>query len=55
VWEDEADIDLNPRIGFDCMLSGTQRRVITPGRNVKRYLAGAMDAVTDRVVCVKGE
>ena len=55
VWEDEADIDLNPRIGFDWMLPGTQRRVMTPGKNVKRYLAGAMDAASDRVVWVKGE
>ena len=35
VWEDEADIDLNPRIGLDYMLPGTQRKVITPGKNVK--------------------
>jgi transposase len=55
VWEDEADIDLNPRIGFDWMLPGTQRHVPTPGKNVKRYLAGAMDAKTDRVVWVKGQ
>ena len=55
VWEDEADIDLNPRIGFDWMLPGTQRHVMTPGKNVKRYLAGAMDAASDRVVWVKGE
>ena len=55
VWEDEADIDLNPRIGFDYMLSGTQRTVPTPGKNVKRYLAGAMDAATDRVMWVRGE
>jgi hypothetical protein len=41
VWEDEVDIDLNPRIGFDGMLPGTRRRVMTPGKNVKRYLAGA--------------
>lgn len=55
VWEDEADIDLNPRIGFDWMLPGTQRQVMTPGKNVKRYLAGAMDAKTDRAIWVKGE
>lgn len=55
VWEDEADIDLNPRIGFDWMLPGTQRRVMTPGKNVKRYLAGAMDAQTDRVIWVRGQ
>ena len=55
VWEDEADVDLNPRIGFDWMLPGTQRHVRTPGKNVKRYLAGALDATTDRVLWVKGE
>lgn len=55
VWEDEADLDLNPRIGPDWMLPGTQREVLTPGKNVKRYLAGAMDAHRDRLVWVKGE
>jgi len=55
VWEDEADVDLNPRIGFDWMLPGTQRTVPTPGKNVKRYFAAAMDAATDRAVWVKAE
>jgi transposase len=55
VWEDEADVDLNPRIGLDYMLPGTQRQVPTPGKNVKRYFAAAMDAQTDRLVWVKGE
>ena len=55
VWEDEADIDLNPRIGPDYMLPGTQRTVPTPGKNVKRYLAGAMDAKSERVMWVRGE
>lgn len=55
VWEDEVDIDLNPRIGPDWMLRGTQRVVMTPGKNVKRYIAGAMDAQTGRVWWVRGE
>jgi transposase len=55
VWEDEADVDLNPRIGPDWMLPGTQRRVMTPGRNVKRYFAAAMDAKTDSLVWVKAD
>jgi transposase len=54
VWEDEADVDLNPRIGADWTLPGEQRTVMTPGRNVKRYFAAAMDAKTDRLVWVKG-
>jgi transposase len=54
-WEDEADVDLNPRLGFDYMLPGTQRTVLTPGKNVKRYVAGAMDAKDGRVTWVTGE
>lgn len=54
LWEDEVDLDLNPRIGPDWMLPGEQRRLVTPGKNVKRYLAGAMDAVTGRLHWVKG-
>lgn len=55
VWEDELDVDLNPRIGPDWMLPGTQRQVLTPGKNVKRYLAGTLDARTDRLVWVSGQ
>lgn len=54
VWEDEADIDLNPRIGADWTLPGEQRTVMTPGKNLKRYFAAAMDATNDRLVWVKG-
>jgi transposase len=54
VWEDEADIDLNPRIGADWTPPGRQRTVLTPGKNVKRYFAAAMDARTERLVWVKG-
>lgn len=54
-WEDEVDIDLNPRIGSDWTLPGRQRVVLTPGKNVKRYMAGALDAKTDRVTWVKGD
>jgi len=55
VWVDEVDVDLNPRIGFDWTLPGEQRRVPTPGKNVKRYVAGAMDAASDRVTWVRGD
>lgn len=55
VWEDEADIDLNPKIGVDWMLPGTQRQVMTPGKNVKRYFAAAMDAQTGRLTWVKSD
>lgn len=49
VWEDEVDLDLNPKIGRDWILPGTQRRVMTPGQNVRRYLAVAMDAIDTRL------
>ena len=43
VYADEVDLHLNPKIGPDWMLPGTQRLVLTPGNNEKRYLAGAYD------------
>ena len=53
-WADEADIDLNPKIGPDWMLTGQQKEVVTPGQNVKRYVAGAMDVRTRLVTWVTG-
>jgi transposase len=44
VHADEVDIHLNPKIGFDWMLPGQQKVVLTPGQNIKRYVAGALDA-----------
>jgi transposase len=55
VYEDEVDIHLNPKIGPDWMVRGQQKEVVTPGQNVKRYLAGALDAVTGRLTWVEGE
>lgn len=54
VWEDEVDIELNPRLGSDWMLPGQQREVETPGQNRKRDIASVMDAQTDRVHWVRG-
>jgi|SRR5579872_6883863 len=55
VYEDEVDIHLNPKIGPDWMVRGQQKEVLTPGQNVKRYLAGALDARTGRLHWVEGE
>ncbi|MCC7412023.1 MAG: IS630 family transposase [Gammaproteobacteria bacterium] len=52
-YVDEADIDLNPRIGPSWTPRGRQGRVITPGQNEKHYLAGALHARTGRVVWVE--
>ena len=53
-FEDEVDIHLNPKIGLDWMNRGTQKTVLTPGRNEKRYLAGAANFRTGRVTWVLG-
>ena len=55
VYADEVDIHLNPKIGFDWMLPGTQREIPTPGQNEKRYLAGAYDPRQQRLVYVAGD
>jgi transposase len=55
VWADEVDIHLNPKIGLDWMLRGQQKRVLTPGQNQKRYLAGAQDVRTRRLVWTAGD
>lgn len=49
-YVDEADIDLNPRIGPCYMKRGRQLVVLTPGKNEKRYVAGALNARTGRVI-----
>lgn len=46
VYEDEVDIHLNPKIGLDWTGRGQQKEAWTPGKNEKRYLAGAMDVHT---------
>jgi len=53
LYADEVDIDLNPKIGPDYMLRGTQKTVVTPGKNQKRYLAGALDAKTGKLTWVE--
>jgi transposase len=55
VYEDEVDIHLNPKIGWDWMVLGQQKEVVTPGQNVKRYLAGTLDVRTGMITWVEGE
>lgn len=55
VYEDEVDIHLNPKIGPDWMVKGQQKEVLTPGKNVKRYLAGAVDSRTGELIWAEGE
>lgn len=55
VYLDEVDVHLNPKIGPDYMLPATQKYVLTPGKNQKRYLCGAFDAKTGKLSWVEGE
>jgi transposase len=55
VYEDEVNIHLNPKIGPDWMMRGQQKEVLTPGRNGKRYLAGAVDWRTNELIWVEGQ
>lgn len=52
---DEADIDLNPRIGFTWSRRGQQTAIPTPGQNRKHYVAGALHAHSGRLVWVEHE
>ena len=55
-YQDEADIDLNPRIGpaWRRRGAGYQDAIPTPGQNRKAYIAGALHAHTGKVVWVGG-
>lgn len=55
VFVDEVDIHLNPKIGYDWMLQGIQKQVLTPGKNEKRYLAGALNAKTGKLTWVESD
>jgi transposase len=54
LFEDEVDIHLNPKIGPDWMLPGTQKEVVTPGQNQKRYIAGVIRAWGKDLLWVSG-
>ena len=49
-YQDEADIHLNPKIGATYLKPGQQPLVLTPGKNVKRYVFGALNARTGAIV-----
>jgi transposase len=53
-YEDEVDIHLNPKIGLDWMGHGQQKEVLTPGKNEKRYLAGALEVRSGVLIWVEG-
>ncbi len=54
-FADELDIHLLAKLGYEWMLRGTQTQVMTPGKNEKQYLAGALNHVTGKLLHVVGE
>jgi transposase len=54
VFQDEVDLNLNPDIGCMWMERGRQAQVVTPGTNVKRYLAGSMSWRSGELVVTQG-
>jgi len=49
LFADELDLHLLPKVGAQWMPRATQVEVMTPGKNERRYLAGALDVRTGRV------
>jgi transposase len=54
VFQDEVDVNLNPDIGCMWMQRGKQAEVVTPGTNVKRYLAGSMSWRSGELIVSEG-
>ena len=55
VFEDEVDINLNPKTGCMWMRRGQQAEVVTPGDNAKRYLAGSLHWRTGALLTTAGD
>jgi putative transposase len=54
VFQDEVDINLNPKIGCMWMRQGQQAEVVTPGDNAKQYLAGSLHWRTGLLLTTAG-
>jgi hypothetical protein len=48
-FADDLDIHLLPKVGAAWMPQGTQAEVMTPGKNEKSYLAGALHLATGKL------
>ena len=55
VFQDEVDLNLNPEIGSMWQEKGQQAEIVTPGSNIKRYLAGSLEWRTKRVFSTLGK
>ena len=54
VFQDEVDLNTNPKIGSMWMVKGQQAKVETPGTNEKRYLSGSIHWRTGQVFLTTG-
>jgi putative transposase len=54
VFEDEVDVNLNPKIGCQWMRRGQQAEVVTLGDNAKCYLAGSLHWRTGELFTTEG-
>jgi putative transposase len=54
VFQDEVDINTNPKIGAMWMRRGQQVEIPTPGTNEKRYLAGSLNWRTGALIVTEG-
>jgi len=55
VFQDEVDVNLNPKIGCMWMRKGQQAEVVTPGDNEKSYLAGSLHWRTGKLFVTPGD
>jgi len=55
VFQDEVDINTNPKIGSMWMWRGRQAEVVTPGNNEKRYLSGSLNWWTGELILTEGK
>ncbi len=55
VFQDEVDVNTNPKIGSMWMFKGRQAKVETPGDNEKRYIAGSIHWRSGQVFLTKGK
>ncbi len=54
LFQDEVDVNTNPKIGCMWMCKGKQAEVVTPGTNQKKYLAGSLNWRTGKLVATPG-
>jgi transposase len=53
-FQDETELELNPRLGFAWMRKGKQQELPTPGTNRKLWLSGALNGLSGCLHWVEG-